>query len=357
MRLDPLALLSVLLLTGCPPFKDDGVYKCDPKAGRDCVVETSAGWTIHYAPQVMGVTGLRAVMVSGEGKVLVGGRMSSGVAALLSWDGSAWERLAPTGSGSINALIGTTAGPVAAGGVDDTSELLVRWRQGQWSATENRAQGGAMLSLAVDPTVEAASGGAVWMADQMGSIKHLALATGNFDGSVSRSDLTDVVGLWTQPNGDLWGISSTNTVVFWSHANPTAPVGTCRDNVPGVQFHGVWGPNDSATAPAYIVGGAGAVIKADPFYGGTTCAGQPMLSLAANLGGEDLRAICGTSAADMFAVGDKGRVVQYAVAVGASAGTWSDLPRPTSDDLTAVACTATDLWAVSATGQVLHKVR
>jgi all-beta uncharacterized protein len=108
-------------------------------------------------------------------------------------------------------------------------------------------------------------------------------------------------------------------------------------SVTGVDFYGVWG---SSATNVYAVGEFGTVVHWDGAVW-SPVDGIPTL--------HTLNAIWGASATDVFVVGDSGRILHY------DGTSWTVQPTPTAQHLTAVwGANGTDVFAVGVNGTILH---
>src|SRR5690606_40083443 len=80
------------------------------------VAEWSAGeWTMLHTGS-SGSAGITAIAVFGSGDLIAAERPSSGMSRLVRWDGEAWVEIAAGISGSVSAMVTTTAGDIIVGG-------------------------------------------------------------------------------------------------------------------------------------------------------------------------------------------------------------------------------------------------
>lgn len=208
----------------------------------------------------------------------------------------------------------------------------------------------------------------VWAVGDAGTVLHY---NGTAWSLVSSGVAADLYAVWASGASDVFAVGEKGTVIHWNgtaFSAQTSGLGTAT------ALRGVWG---TGSGNVFAVGDGGNIIR---YAGGTTWGAPNMVSA------DTLNAISGVDQNNIYAVGNNGAVAYFngstwtkqtvnapanatnlfgvasnggtSFAVGAggtiiklSAGTWSTDTSPTSQQLNAIfGRTATDFWAVGATG-------
>ncbi len=352
-----LASASVAALAACAPFEDSGVYKCIPDSGKDCVVTTSNGWELDYTVQAMGGNDLTANLGAGTDGIVVG---PSGIFTRRSTDNPPWKKVDTTGA-AYRALAVTTIGTGAlwvggAFGGQPGYSVLTTGLEG--SATIPNVGGTSVVSMAATSVAKSM----LWVGTDGG---HLA----SFDGAAKlwttwwQAPAAVSVAAWGDGDGSGWAVTDAGDIAFVSMATPSPTlVAVCRDAgataATGRALHGIAGVSAN-TAVAVGAGGLVLQLQAGSTSATSSCAaGTAQVSVLADLGGDELTAVCATGPNDVVAVGRAGRVVQWGVPSGETVPRWLEVsPRPTAADISSVSCGAADVWATTRDGIVVHVAR
>ncbi len=151
----------------------------------------------------------------------------------------------------------------------------------------------------------------------------------------------------TSPQNSMWrhhpGVSPGDGPEYpWEAASTFCKGGTC------IGVNGIWG---TSASDVWIVGDYGAFLRSKASPGGGGGAEQ-WSTLKTTLTNEHLRAIWGSSASDVWSVGDEGTIRHWS---NDGSGHWEIVPSPTKENLRAVWGTSpNDAWAVGDAGTILH---
>ncbi len=137
--------------------------------------------------------------------------------------------------------------------------------------------------------------------------------------------------LWASSSGDIWVID--NSGIDFVHWNGAAWVREPSVGLPGRELYELWG---SSAQDVFAVGNGGAVLHFD----GKGWIEQPTPPSTGNL-----MAVWGVSSDEVYAAGERGSLIRY------DGGRWSTVETGTSETLTGVwAASEREIWTVSATG-------
>ena len=281
-------------------------------------------------------------------------------ATILRWNGTQLVSVPAPVSGNLFHVRGSSASDVWVGETASYgSDALWNWDGNSWVLTDFEGVLGELWAFS--PTD-------VWVAGD--PMQHFDGASWSGTAStVTQSTLTDV---WVNGQDDVWAVGSSGSVLHWdgdswtqepsvSGGDWNALGGTTSDDVWGVgadgavvHWNGVqWSPVSSGTdfslydvwvaAPGdvWVVGGdnaSGFVLRGGP----SGLALQHETSVR-------LDGIWGTSADDVWAVGQAGTVLHW------DGLSWTSVDSPTDNSLLAVfGLSADDVWAVGTVGTLLH---
>ena len=157
-----------------------------------------------------------------------------------------------------------------------------------------------------------------------------------------------------QGNRGLWG-SAANNVYAANHTGMLRYNGTAWSHVPELRWrslHDVWG---SSAANVWGVGEKGELVRWDGAawtlhrYDGTSVAPKPLGDFGTPAGTYTLRGVWGSSASNVFAVGDSGVVLRY------NGTAWTRMTTGTTAQLNDVwGSGPSDVYAATATGRLLR---
>ncbi len=365
MRARILASASVAALAACAPFEDSGVYKCIPGSGKDCVVADANGWKLDYTVQALGGRDLTGILVAGDTVIAVG---PSGLFTYKTTDSPPWTRIDTTGAAYRAAALTTPGTPAlwVGGGFGGQPGYSVLTSTLGGSATIPNVGGTTLVSMA--PTTVPTS--LLWVGTDGGHLAFFDAAAKLWNRPWAAATAASSVAAWGDDAGNGWAVNDAGEIGFVSTKPSVAQVAVCRDAAAaaasGRALHAVAGvaPGVAGVSPgiAVAVGEAGLVLRLDgtltAVAAGACAAGSAQVTLLRDLGGEDLTSVCATGPDDVIAVGRAGRMVQWGIPAGASAPAWLEIsPRPVASDFSSVWCSASDVWATTRDGIVVHVAR
>lgn len=192
-------------------------------------------------------------------------------------------------------------------------------------------------------------------------------ATFTIEAPVDRDNPTNFMGatlteVWSAPTGELF-VGGPETLTspqnsLWRHhpgivagdgpEYPWEPASTFCEVRPCTGVNGVWG---TSASDVWIVGDYGAFHRSTGPVGDGGGAEQ-WSRLKTTLTNEHLRAIWGSSESDVWTVGDGGTIRHWS---NDGTGHWEIVPSPTQENLRAVwGSGPSDAWAVGDAGTILH---
>jgi len=192
-------------------------------------------------------------------------------------------------------------------------------------------------------------------------------ATFTFEAPVDRDYPTNYMGatlteVWSAPAGELF-VGGPATLTWprnslWRHhpgvvpgdgpEYPWEPASTFCNAGSCIGVNGIWG---TSASDVWIVGDYGAFYRSKGPVGDGGGAEQ-WSTQKTTLTNEHLRGIWGSSESDVWTVGDQGTIRHWS---NDGSGHWAIVPSPTNENLRAVWGTGpTDAWAVGDAGTILH---
>jgi hypothetical protein len=332
--------IGLALLTGCLPFKDDGLYACDPDTGKDCVTcDAATGWCRDITANAAGATALYGI--SGIASNAIWAVGDKGV--IIRWNGTRWI---PQTSGT-----GVTLNAVWASAVDDVMAVGYAGRASHYN--------GANWSTSIDPTMAVPGSELSFTAVGGNRLKGLLWSADNAANVSFWKPFapTDRSGGWTYYGSavtadSIWGVFTDNDATSYFVGNQGKiyrDLASYTDFSQALDFnssgkteslYAVWG--DRGTKQFWAVGHAGTILH----WNTTTFVDESVSAIA-------LWGICGSSEGivDLWVVGSQGYVAH-----NTGAG-WIPQTPPTDETLFGVYCTPTDVFAVTEKGAILHKKR
>ena len=293
---------------------------CDA-SDESCVTKAISCAEAAFCPSDTGVSNLYALTaVWGSGPNDVWAAGSGGT--IVHWDGSAWKPASPVPAvkNTFSHVIGTGPNDVWAISATDTIFRSTGWNGG--AATWTRMASPFADEYTLIPISAAwahasgemrLGGPSVYFDDGQGNFApHDQLVKTNVDGGVGWKPVTGTAtihAIWGASPDDVWIAGDNSQMEKWQL---------------GMTLHG--------TRPA---GGKGDLtwVEVD--------------SQASVI----LTGIWGSSASDVWAIGDKGTIRRFT----AGAERWEIVPSPTTEPLRAIwGAAANDVWAVGDNGTILH---
>jgi hypothetical protein len=283
----------------------------------------SAGWVAMTSNTA---ANLRAIWVAGRGNAFAGGDDG----ALLHYDGTAWTPqdfpALPQGHG-ITGLWGTNDQDVFAA----AASQIFHWNGNTWTAV---ATGPRTL------TTISGAGGVIVAVGQNASIVQFDGAQWTATENVLNLAPAPLYGVWATDADNIFAVGSAGLILRFhggAWAISQAP------SAGAAILEAAWGPSAN---DVYAIGdsvGLGATIA---HFNGTSWASEPLMRQVSFYG------IWGASSTNVFACGQAGQLAQRT-------DTWSVLPKtmtpPTTPDLRAIAgSSATDIFAVGLGGAIWH---
>jgi hypothetical protein len=305
---------------------------------------------------------------------------------ILRWSGGGWSGVASGTTTGLLGVWGSSWNDVWAAG---SGGVVTHWDGATWSGVP----GGTASSL---QGVWGSSGTDVWAVGAGGVMMRWNGASWS---SMTTGTTTDVTSVWGRSASDVWAVGAGGTILHWTGGGWSGETsgttsallsvrGTASDvwavGVGGTALHrtgstwsgvasgttnaldGVW-----ALAPdnAFAVGGGGTVL----WWNGTAWLKEPTTTTAILFGiwnfwsvgsggtilnlytpvasgtAQNLFGVWGSSASDVWAVGQFGTALRY------DGSAWSSVARGTLNDLNSVwGSSASDVWAVGGLGTIVH---
>ncbi len=157
-----------------------------------------------------------------------------------------------------------------------------------------------------------------------------------------------------QGNRGLWG-SAANNVYAANHTGMLQYNGTAWSHVPALRWRSLYDVWGSSAANVWGVGEKGELVRWDGSawtlfrYDGTSVASRPLGNFDAPAKSYALRGVWGSSASNVFAVGDSGVVLRY------NGTAWTRMTTGTTDPLNDVwGSGPSDVYAATSTGRLLR---